>query len=169
MIYVIAGHARNGKDSTADIIVKHTNNCIKLAYADYLKLYCKRFFGWDGSEETKPRELLQQLGTDTIRMKLNKPDFHVNRIIEDIEILSSFFDNFVIPDCRFPNECSLMRDAFGNKVKIIKVVRDNFTNNLTEEQRNHPSETALDNYIDFDHIIHAENLQELERKVLTFI
>ena len=33
----------------------------------YIKFYAMEITGWDGSEESKPRELLQTLGTDVIR------------------------------------------------------------------------------------------------------
>ena len=168
-VILICGKARSGKDTTAQIIINNTDNTIQLAYADYIKLYAQKFFGWNGEEETKPRELLQVMGTDIIREKLNKPNFHVNRIIEDVEILSYYFDNFVISDCRFPNECDLMREKFKDEVKLIKVVRDGFKSNLTDEQQNHYSETALDNYNIFDYIVHARDLEELERKVLVII
>lgn len=167
MIYIISGKARHGKDTTAQIIINNTKNCIKLAYADYIKLYVQRFFGWDGREETKNqyRELLQTMGTEVIRQKLNKPNFHVNRVIEDIEILSYYFDNFVISDCRFPNECDLMKEKFEDQVELIRVIRDNYKSELTDEQQNHHSETALDNY-KFDCIIHATDLAELEKEII---
>ena len=38
-----------------------------------LKEYLKDYFGWDGSEETKPREALQQMGTELIREEMHKP------------------------------------------------------------------------------------------------
>ena len=45
-------------------------------------------YDWDGSEETKPRELLQKLGTDVIRNKLDKAEMFIKRQVDDIEIYS---------------------------------------------------------------------------------
>lgn len=45
---------------------------------------------WDGSEESKPRKLLQELGTDVIRNKLNKAEMFIERQLDDIEIYSYF-------------------------------------------------------------------------------
>ena len=53
-------------------------------YAYYLKDLAKRYCNWDGQKDEAGRRLLQVLGTDIIRQKLNKPNFHVGRICEDI-------------------------------------------------------------------------------------
>ena len=67
-VYVISGKARHGKDTVAlDIKEIYENKRLKvinLAYGSYIKEYAKRISNWDGAEETKPRELLQELGTD---------------------------------------------------------------------------------------------------------
>ena len=43
---------------------------ISLQYGSYIKEYAKKISNWDGNEETKPRELLQQLGTNIIRKNM---------------------------------------------------------------------------------------------------
>jgi len=104
-VILIAGKGRHGKDTTGNIIEEYLKERgFKVARAQIsrpLKEYAKYYFGWDGSEETKPRDLLQQLGTEIIREKLGKEDFFVNRTIEDIDVLSYFseieldnYDNF---------------------------------------------------------------------------
>ena len=59
---------------------------------------------WDGSEESKPRKLLQELGTDVIRNKLNKAEMFIERQLDDIEIYSYFYDAIIVPDIRLPRE-----------------------------------------------------------------
>ena len=71
-IIIISGKASSGKSLSANIIKDNTNNTILLAYADYLKMYAKNISGWDGSEDTKPRELLQQLGVELIKKNINE-------------------------------------------------------------------------------------------------
>lgn len=164
-IYLFAAKARHGKDTACEYYSKllqaDNKNVLHTLYAKYLKQYAKDYFGWNGEEETKPRELLQILGTDIIRKELNKPDFHVNRICEDIEILSKYFNRFLISDCRFPNEVLVPKQKFGDDVVAIRIVRTNFVSDLTPIQQQHESETALDDFTGFDYVITASNLNEL--------
>ena len=71
----------------------------RLSVGTYIKFYAEKYFGWDGNDETKPRELLQMLGTEIIRKQID-PKFHVNRLIQDIKVLSYFYDVFIISDVR---------------------------------------------------------------------
>ncbi len=164
-IYLFSGKARSGKDTACEYYSKllqdANKNVLHTLYAKYLKQYAKDYFGWDGREETKPRELLQTLGTDIIRKELNKPDFHVNRICEDIEILSKYFNRFLISDCRFPNEVFVPKLKFGDEVIAVRIIRTNFISSLTPEEQQHESETALDDFTGFDYVIMASNLNEL--------
>ena len=79
---------------------------------------------WDGSEESKPRKLLQELGTDVIRNKLNKAEMFIERQLDDIEIYSYFYDAIIVPDIRLPREIDSVREKFDNVV-VIKVERIN--------------------------------------------
>ncbi len=164
-IYLFAGKARSGKDSACKYLqtrlLQDNKKVVHTLFAKYLKQYAQEYFGWDGKEETKPRELLQYLGTDIIRQKLNKPDFHVNRICEDIQILSEYFNRFLISDCRFPNEILVPKSLFGDNVITIKLIRTGFESNLTALQQQHASETALDNFHEWNYVIQAKNLDEL--------
>jgi hypothetical protein len=78
------------------------------------------------------------------------------------------YDYFLIPDCRFLNEI-LCWIPDGWDMQSIKMIRKNFESDLTFEQKNHISETALDNY-KFDYVIESENgLDKLEIEVDKFI
>lgn len=172
-IFLICGKARHGKTTIGNYLkeyyekkgVKVTNTLIAL----YLKTYAEKFFGWDGKEETKPRELLQQLGTDIIRKKLNKEEFFVDRTIEDIDILKHFFNIIVIDDIRFPIEIEKIKENFKNVI-TIKIIRKNFESDLNEKQLKHATETALDNYNNYDYIIeNGGTLKELNDKVVKIL
>lgn len=164
-VFLFSAKARNGKDSACEyikqLLERDNKSYVHTLYAKYIKDYAKEYFGWDGSEETKPRGLLQKLGTDIIRNQLDKPNFHVNRICEDIEILSNYYDVFLISDVRFPNEIIVPTYKFGKKVVSIRIIRTNFESDLTPEQQQHESECALDDFTDFDYVIKASNLNEL--------
>ena len=73
-IFLIAGKARSGKDTLSDFLIEElekNNKVCRLQISGYLKYYIMKYFGWDGREETKPRDLLNYLGTDIIRNKIN--------------------------------------------------------------------------------------------------
>lgn len=167
-IYVISGKARHGKDTVAldikEIYEKKGLKVINLAYGSYIKEYAKRISNWDGSEETKPRELLQELGTDIIRKKIDN-DFFVRRICEDIKVYSYYFDIITISDARFPNEMEWPKKNFENVINV-RVIRDGYDSVLSEKEQKHLTETALDEYNSYDYVIHNDGtLSDLKEKV----
>lgn len=167
-IYIICGKARAGKDTTAsmikDIYEKENLKVLNLQYSSYIKEYAKKISDWDGSEETKPRELLQILGTDIIRTNISDT-FFVNKLIEDLKVYSYFFDVITISDARFKIEVDIPKDNFKN-VFAIRINRPNFDNGLTEIQKMHPTEIDLDDYDKYDYIITNDGtLDDLRVKV----
>ena len=171
-IFVITGKARHGKDTTTDIIRDYYENknmkTINNSYAYYMKDYAKRITGWDGSDNNKPREFLQQFGTNLVRNKIDN-EFFINRMVEDLKVFSYFYDVVTISDGRFPIEIDTIRNNFKN-VTVIKVVRPNFDNGLTEEQKNHPTEIALDDYNNYDYIIENDKEEkDLKEKIIKIL
>ncbi len=167
LIFIISGKAHSGKDLTGEIIVNFLESkhykVTKMQYAKYIKMYVKDYFGWDGNEETKPRDLLQSLGTD-IRNKFNKPLFFTNRMKEDIDILSNYFDAFVITDARIKDELINIKNNY-EKVFTIRINSIN-DNGLTNDQKNNYTEIALDNYTDYDYIIYNNGtIEELKNNI----
>lgn len=171
-IYIFAGKARAGKDTCANYIKefceKNNKKYLCLQYSGYLKDYAKKITDWDGSDETKPRQLLIDLGTNLIRGKIDRYMF-VNRMIEDLRIMSYFFDVIVISDARLTEELDVPREKLAN-VKVINVIRPNFENNLTEAQKTSLTEIGLDNYNNYDYkIINDGNLDDLRIKVKSML
>lgn len=171
-IYIFAGKARSGKDTSADFIKKYYENNGKsvaiLQYSTYLKEYAKKITNWSGSDQDKPRQLLIELGTDLIRGKIDKYLF-VNRMIEDIIVMSYFFDVIVISDARLIEELEIPREKLEN-VKIINIKRPNFDNGLTKEQQKSLTESALDNYTNYDYsIINDGTLENLNEKIIKML
>lgn len=165
-IIIISGKARAGKDTTANMLkeICIDKKIINLQYSSYIKEYAKKISNWDGSEETKPRELLQQLGTDIIRKKIDD-EFFIKKIIDDIKVYSFFFDVITISDARFKKEIDNIRNVFDNVI-AVHIVRPNFDNGLTDEQRKHPSEVDLDDYDKYDYdLINDGTLDDLKIKV----
>lgn len=165
-IYLISGKARHGKDTFSGYLKeyyeKNGKKVIITQLAKYIKYYAREITGWDLSEETKPRELLQILGTDIIREKLGKDDLFIKRMIDDIEIFSCFYDAIIISDVRFKREINDLRERFNDLV-AINIFRPDFDNGLTEEQKQHKSEIDLDDYDKFDVKIINTTLEELKK------
>lgn len=171
-IFIIAGKARNGKDTVAGIIKEYFEEknmkVINNSYAYYIKDFVKRITAWDGSDDTKPRELLQQLGTNLVRNKIDSNMF-INRMIEDLKVFDYFYDIITISDGRFKKELDTIKNEFDNVV-LIRIVRPNFDNGLTEEQKNHITEIDLDDYDRYDYVIENDStIENLKNKVYKII
>ena len=145
IIVEVGGSAQHGKDTFASLVKQYAEEngkrCVITHYADYLKFVAKQFWGWDGKKDEKGRTLLQQVGTEKIRF------FDENFWVESVERILPFLDADIvlIADCRFVNEVEYFR-KMGYTTIYVKVIRENFDNGLTPEQKRHPSETALNNY-----------------------
>lgn len=165
LIYVISGKARTGKNVVASILnelyEKENKKTVVISYASYLKDYAKKIVGWNGLEETKPREFLQNIG-DLSREK-NGENILIRRIIEDINIYKEYFDVIIISDARFEREITNIKDSFEN-VKTIHIIgRDN---NLEDKLKNHITESALDSYDLYDfEIENLTSIDDLKEKI----
>lgn len=84
----------------------------------------------------------------------------------------AIFPNWIITDMRFPNELQAVKDRGGITIRVNRVTGnvliDNDTHAVTDWQ--HPSETELDDYEDWDHVINNDgtinDLIEKVRKIL---
>ena len=164
-LYLMCGKARHGKDTFSgflkEVYEENGKKLIITQLSKYIKYYAREMTGWNLTEDDKPRALLQELGTDIIREKLGKADLFINRMIDDVEIFSCFYDAIVISDVRFKKEVDDLRRAFPDLV-AIHINRPNFDNGLTEEQKRHKTEIDLDDYDKFDERIVNTTLDKLK-------
>ena len=185
-VILISGKAEAGKTTTANIIKtlleKHGKKVACIPYGQYVKDTAKMIWNWDGKKDKKGRELLQWWGTDVVRAQ--DPNFWVDSVIRLAKVIDKYVDYLIVDDCRFLNEIEAWRavkyvaldeatDALTNRQRFpdiitIRVERPGHENVLTPEQRRHPSETQLDNYI-FDVAIKATNKAELYDKIVWYI
>jgi len=183
MIISLTGYAGCGKDEVAKIIQKYDSKWQIKKFAGKLKEIASILTGipkekfedqsfkesdlslewdrpsdylhWSGKCTLTPmsvRNFLQKLGTDAIRNNLHKNAW-VNALMADYSEQS----NWIITDCRFPNELIAVKKRLGISIRInregIKPVN------------NHPSEVALDNY-EFDYIIENNgSLEDLDNHI----
>ena len=159
-IFILSGKAKSGKNYVADIISDYYKNSIQISYAYYLKQYIKKITNWDEKEETKPRDLLQSLGIDLIK-KIDK-ELLIRRVIEDIKVYSYFFDVIIVTDARLKEEVDIPKKLF--KCTTIRI--NGKDNDLTLEQKNHITETDLDDY-KFDYVI--DNINNTKDEILKIL
>lgn len=170
---IISGKSGSGKDMVAEFmkeaLAKHGQKALVIHFADAVKDVCTRYFDWDGKKDEIGRTLLQMVGTDIVR-KVD-PDFWtyiVDILIKSFVEQSNNFDVAIIADARFPNEVNLSLENLENAVSV-RIERKNADGTvwinpiLTEDQRNHPSETSLDVF-GFDYIIHNDEGLDLLRE-----
>lgn len=109
-----------------------------------------------------PRYILQQLGTE-IGRRISK-NIWINALLNDYQndLFNTSLCNWIITDTRFPNEVEAVKSLDGINIRIQ---RDNEGADL------HESETALDDYEDFDYLINNNStinrLIDTIRRILT--
>ncbi len=168
-IFLIAGKAGSGKGEVAKFIKEYyiykLQTCAITQYSKYIKLFAEELTDWDGNPNTKPRTYLQQLG-DQIREIDSK--FFVNRMIDDIKIYEKECNNLVVSDVRYPEEIEDIKLNYNDVYSIY--VENQFGNSsLTLEEQMHKSETALENYNEFDYIIVNDDYNTLKDKVFKIL
>ena len=135
MIIGICGLIGSGKGTVADVLVEQ-HNFKKISFADKLKDAVSVLFDWDRSmlegdtpesrywreqpddfwsKETgrkiTPRLVLQEFGTDCMRNGFYDGvwvSFFKKTILDNPQT------NWVVPDCRFENEASMIKELGGN-------------------------------------------------------
>lgn len=168
-IYLICGKARSGKNTVGEIIKeeleKENISVCEIGLTRTIKGYIKDYFGWDGDENTKPRKLLQDMG-NSIREKDSL--FHINRLCEDINVLSNWFDVFIVDDVRFPNEIEEIKNRFSDVISI-GIEKENYVSPLSSDTKDDITEHALDNYSNYDFKIVNSDLSKLKSDVINIL
>jgi len=167
-LYLISGRARNGKGTLSEFICKEYESLGKrvclIQLMRPLKWLLRDYFGWDGKEETKPREQLQTMGTELIREKLGMPFYFIDRLTENIKILESFYDVFLVTDVRLPLEIETLKERFPGAISV-HIERLNYQSELSKSEQVHYTEIALDGYQGFDYEVINETASKLELDV----
>lgn len=182
MIIGLSGYGRAGKDSVADVLVER-HRFQRVAFADKLRecaealnpivdvefdadeskvpvryLDAKERHGYNAAKEIYPefRGTLQRLGTEVGRNILGG-NIWVDATMNALDVER----DYVITDCRFPNEAQAINRAGG---LVVRVQRPG-----NGPANDHPSETALDDY-QFDGVINNDGtLEDLATRVEDFL
>ncbi len=170
-VYLVAGKSGSGKNEVARIIKEYYEafgkRVVITEFSKYLKMFAKDVLNWDGNNEEKPRRFLQDLGV-TIRENMEMPLMLINRMKEDIKIYSLYFDIVVISDVRLPEEIAEFKKEYSDCTAIY-VINQFAESKLSIKEQTHITETALENYTDFDVTITNDNLKTLESKVMAYL
>lgn len=170
-IILLGGKANSGKDSTAEYIDEYYRSrgldVVNIQIAYYIKMYAKQIAHWDGDNETKPRQLLQDLGTELIRKQIDEY-FFIKRILQDIDIYSRYFDVITISDGRLPEEFASIKVAYPETV-TVHVTRPNYNSCLSKKQKEHVTESLVDD-IEYDYdIVNDGTLDDLQKKAIELV
>ena len=159
-IYLITGKAGSGKNYLALELAKRLDNAVVTGLSKYIKQFALELKLWDGNDNNKPREFLQNTGDLMRAVDIN---FLTKRMLEDIEIYKLLgIKNVIISDIRLINEIEYLRRSNYNTI-TIKIISKTSNRILSESEKNHITETELDNYDKFDYII--ENNNNLEQEI----
>lgn len=165
-IIMISGKAGHGKDTFATILkeqlVNDTKKVLIIHFGDPVKDALTRYYNWDGKKDEHGRAMLQRLGTEILRHAY--PTYWAEIIAKFISATAQDWDYVLIPDLRFYNEfetvckyntnvCTIRVNRFDNQGKLY------YNTNMTDEQRCHISECALDDF-NFNYII--ENRSDID-------
>lgn len=173
-IILISGKAQHGKDTTATylrdqlVIEGYPEKRILIThYADLLKWVATNYFDWDGKKDTAGRSLLQTIGQN---VREYMPDYWCNALWHVIKAFEREWDYIIVPDVRYPNEIAVPISFFGaDKVRHWRVIRPDFDNGLTPEQKAHESETALDNTDASEYIYNSKTLYDLNATIAEIV
>jgi len=150
-------------------------------YHEHTKIFLSEYDAIDWNEEKylrgtvskrqlTPRKILQLLGTDCGR-EIIHPNLWVNVLFADYKKYKYAeaadgkvknkpvykYPNWILTDVRFPNEVEAIKNRGGIVIRV---------NRLNLPKSNHISETALDNYTDFDYVIENDGtIKQLIEKV----
>ncbi len=170
-IVQISGKAGIGKDSFArQLYIELTNEgkkCLILHYADAIKDIARKIFGWNGMKDEIGRKLLQEIGTEKGR-KIDK-----NLWIKELHLALKFaeteYDYVIVPDCRYINEIEYWKTKTKYDSMTVRLNRENFVSDLTQEAQKHQSEIDLDNYEDMENFTISGKLEDLSKHCKEFI
>lgn len=158
----ITGKIGAGKDTLANRLAEKTlergdYQPIILSFATPLKNACCAFFGWPDIVYTdrvlkekidpfwgiSPRRAAQMLGTEGFR-ELFGGDVHIKAMEKTILSLPELDKKLIlIPDVRFENEASFVRNK-GGMIIHVKPAKDTNTEQLDVTTRAHKSEEGIE-------------------------
>lgn len=174
-VFLLHGKAQSGKNYCADIMKAlcetKGEKVLTIAFADWVKDCLRRYYGIEDYKSEWGRSNITHFATDICRK--NDPDIWARVVATTVKAMESEWDIVLIPDWRFENESEVMERYFPNKVVKVLITRPDVNNvdKMTEKQREHQSETELDNWENFDYNILNEygKLENIYKQLIDMI
>lgn len=175
----LIGRAGSGKDATgARLVLAH--KFVRVAMADPLKfaaldldpIVCRdahtsepvrlaavvHRYGWDGAKAfPEVRRTLQRLGHG---MRERDPDVWLRLALAKIDVADQWSVPVVVTDCRYRNEADALR---GRGCLLVRIERPGHHGPASPDEREHVSETELDDYPVDAVLTNAGSLAELHQ------
>lgn len=167
-ILAVSGKLCSGKSTLAQAIVAREPLLTRHNLADALKDRIAWICGVDrtyiDAHKAMFRPIMQYYGTDIMRA-IHGDDYWVNLLVADLQGIDEQNDVYaIVDDARFPNEQEGLRNAATrfHSVRLIVTPEEQYERYLnvngeppTDEILTHPSETACDEYPNFDQLLGA--------------
>ena len=161
-VYLIAGKAGSGKNYIANLLNERLNNSVVTGLAKYIKMFALELTDWDGKDDDKPREFLQNTGD---LMRAEREDFLTSRMLDDIKIYAKLgIENVIVSDIRLQKEIEFFKNS-KNNIITIKVASNYSRRVLTLEEKNHHTENDFEKYKDYDFVITNPFDADLEEQI----
>lgn len=154
-IIIISGKQFSGKDTLAKILLKELKDFKRIGIADAIKLeYGKqKNLTFDEIEKNKPiyRNDLINLGN---RGREQSPDYWLKKLSE--------MDKIIIPDIRVEFELEYFKNIGAFTIRVNSTL-ENRSKRGTIVNENDNTETALDNYTNWDYVLENNSgIEEFE-------
>lgn len=181
MIIGISGKATSGKDTAATYLQRRYGG-VRIAYADALKREARDLIYRLTGEYTDPwkdkhdrmRHFLQVFGTELMREW--KESVWVDLLIDEARLaLQNGAPAVYVSDVRFPNEVEAIHWAGGRVIRLeagdeVRAERmERLYGEVRADKLQHPSETALDGYENFDAHILSIDMAIMEHDLDAFM
>lgn len=162
MLIGISGKAGTGKDTAFKIISKHVDKpTVRRAFADPVKEYAEKYFSTVVDvykKDRTTRAILQGIG-HMVRERIDG-DYWINQTLSHLPKDAIV----VVTDVRYLNEALAVKKCGGLLLRL------NGNTRLSGATAYHPSETQLDDFNQFDHIINnVGSLDDFEKELLEWI
>lgn len=199
MLLGLCGFAGSGKDTVASYLIDN-HGFSKVAFADAIKDILSAIYGWDRQtlegltsedrdfrekEDTwwskelgiscTPRNQMQIWGTEIGRKRVH-PDLWILCVKRKVERLLEEGKHVVITDCRFMNECDLVKQLGGSLVRVHRNYPEWYPVALhtPEEMSSLYPEIHVSEYsaihVEVDHIFsNTESISSLHEQVYIFL
>lgn len=152
-IIILSGKQFCGKDTIAKILLERLQNFRRIGLADAIKIKYSEKTGLSLTEietnKSKYRPDLIALGNEG---RAINPDYWLNTILEQEE-------NVIVPDVRVPHEVEKFKENDAFCIRVEASAKSRSQRGILTKEDDY-TETALDNFSNWDYIIKNEGTYE---------